>query len=265
MDARTALAPAGIPILVYHQITAEGPVEDVKSGAMPLEKFQQQMRYLHERGYRCVSLSESLQFDDGPSSWRRTFVLTFDDGYRNFLTRAYPVLKQYGFTATIFLVTDYAGARSDWSGADGSPLLSWDEVRALRQEGITFGSHTCSHPQLTGLSEVQIRHEFTASKERLEAELDEEVYWLAYPYGESNADIQAIAPQSGYQTAFGVITGESGPYNLWRRPCRANDTQARFAFKLRPGYRRLTWLRWWAREETSLGPLLRPVKKRWLA
>jgi peptidoglycan/xylan/chitin deacetylase (PgdA/CDA1 family) len=118
---------------------------------------------------------------------------------------------------------------------------------------------------LTSLSEVQIWHEFTASKERLEAELNEEVHWLAYPYGESNADIRAIARQSGYETAFGVITSESGPYNLWRRPCRANDTRVRFAFKLRPGYRRLTWLRWWVRAQIPLSRRLRPVKQRWFS
>jgi len=194
---------------------------------------------------------------------KKTFVLTFDDGYEDFFTNAYPILRRYRFTATVFLVTDFIGGRSKWEGEKGSPMLTWEEIRVLHENGISFGTHTCAHNRLTRLSNKQLNHELITSKALLEAELGTEISLLAYPYGESNGEIQKIAMALGYRAACGVNTGRNGRFNLWRCPCFANDNIFIFAFKLSPWYRQIISLRRWIREETAFGRYLRKIKRRW--
>jgi peptidoglycan/xylan/chitin deacetylase (PgdA/CDA1 family) len=258
------LTNISVPILVYHQITTDDSSKNLSGSAVPISQFERQMHYLHDQGYSCVSLMELLQSSRSKlSREKRSFVLTFDDGYEDFFTQAYPILHRYGFTATVFLVTDFVGERSLWEGGTGIPLLSWDQVEALFEAGISFGSHSCTHPHLLRLSNEQIRHELTASKERLEAKLCQEVPLLGYPYGESSGEIQRMSMEVGYRAACGVITGERGRFNLWRVPCGPQDTFLTFTFKLTRWYSYSLRLRRWARENTSVGRFLREVKHRW--
>jgi SAM-dependent methyltransferase len=140
-----------LPILMYHRIAPRSGIP-ARYCVSP-EAFDAQLRALATRGFRCVSLDE----------WRRAMiarrplagrcvVLTFDDGYRDFLDHAWPLLQRYGFTATIFLPTDFVGSESRWDARLGEtfPLLGWDEVQRLHAEGIAFGSHSSSHVALAG-------------------------------------------------------------------------------------------------------------------
>jgi peptidoglycan/xylan/chitin deacetylase (PgdA/CDA1 family) len=251
---------ADTPILAYHQITKDDLPKDPSGFAVSVSQFERQMRYLHDHRHRCLSLMELLPpSGNKPHRQGKTFVLTFDDGYEDFLTQAYPILRRYGFTATVFLVTDHVREQSDWEGQRGTPLLTWEHVDALHEDGISFGSHTCTHPWLTRLSNEQIWHELVASKERLEAKLGQEIPLLAYPYGDSNSEIQRMAMAAGYKAACGVDRGRSGRFNLWRYPCRTNDSLPTFILKLTHWYRYPGWFR----EETVVGQFLREIKRRW--
>jgi len=251
---------ADTPILAYHQITKDDSPKDPSGFAVSVRQFERQMRYLHDHGYCCVPLMELLRPSrNKPSRRKRTFALTFDDGYEDFLTQAYPVLRRYGFTATVFLVTDRVGAQSDWEGEMGTPLLTWEQVQALHEDGISFGSHSCTHPWLTRLSNEQLGHELIASKERMEAELGQEIPLLAYPYGESNSEIQRMAMAAGYRAACGMDRGRRGRFNLWRCLCHTDDSLLTFILKLTRWYRYPGWLR----EETVVGQFLREVKHHW--
>jgi peptidoglycan/xylan/chitin deacetylase (PgdA/CDA1 family) len=247
------------PILAYHQITAGDPSKEL-GFAVSANQFERQMDYLYDHGYRCLSLMELLSFS-GHKPPRRAFVLTFDDGYKDFLTQAHPILQRYGFTATVFLVTDLVGEQSNWVGATNTPLLTWEQVKTLHEAGISFGSHTCTHPRLLCLSDEQIWHELAASKECLEAKLGQEVPLLAYPYGESNDKSQRMAMQAGYKAACGVSVGKSSRFNLWRRQCDKDDNLKTFTFKLSRWYYYLQW----SRNETIVGQFLRKVKRRWFS
>lgn len=250
------------PILRYHQITGNGAPEGPPGCAMPVSQFERQMCYLEKHGYRCLPLVELLQSSGEGLPWRKkTFALTFDDGYEDFLTQAYPILRRYGFTATVFLVTDLVGGQSRWEGESGTSLLTWEQVTDLHDRGISFGSHTCTHRRLPCLPGEQIWHELTTSKACLEAKLGHGIQLLAYPYGESNSEIHRIAVAAGYSAACGVDTGRGGRFNAWRCPCCADENLLAFAFKLSRWYRHSIWFR----QETVLGQLLRRIKHRWFS
>lgn len=250
---------ADIPVLGYHQITPSSPGPDGGGFAISASQFERQMRFLHDHGYTCRSLGELLRFSGNEHrSEPKTFALTFDDGYEDFFTQAYPILRRHGFTATVFLVADRVGDQSNWEQETATPTLTWGQIKTLLEDGFSFGSHTCTHRRLTRLSIEDIRHELSESKTRLTSELHQEVQLLAYPYGDSNSAIQSIAMQSGYAAACGVSRGKSGRFNIWRRLVCANDSMTSFAYKLTQWYAYPGWFR----EETAAGHLLRQIKRR---
>ena len=246
-----------VPILGFHQLSAPPPVGGEHRSAEPAEIFERYIRHLHFDGYNCISLSELSHYARyGRLFWKRTVVLTFDDGYEDFLTLAHPVLSHYGFSATVFVVTDLVGARSNWQGETGSPLLSWEQIKLLQKAGVTFGSHTCSHPRLTSISEQQLWHELADSKKCLEDRLSEEVGYLAYPHGESNTRIQQVALEAGYDMACGLQQGMNYRYNVPRRPCGLDDSLETLIYKSSREYE----LRRWFRVDTRLGQFLHKVR-----
>lgn len=251
------------PILVYHAVQREGHRERASDPRRSVRQFGLQMQWLYEHGYHALSLEDLLSSSDSRNGHRHKVVgLTFDDGYEDFLTMAFPILRRYEFAATVFLVAGQLGKRSRWEGAANTPLLSRDQVRALCAQGISFGSHTCTHPHLLSLSKEQTWHELVASKELLEAALDREIPYLAYPYGESSGEIQLLAQRAGYLAACGVITGSPGPFNLWRLGCNSQEDPLSLAVKLSEWYRLSIRLRKWVREDTALGRYLRVLKRR---
>ena len=186
----------------------------------------------------------------------KSVVLTFDDGYENFLILAYPILRCYGFNATVFLITDFVGKRSDRKFEKGVPFLNWEQVKSLHKVGVSFGSHTCTHPDLPQLSDKQVWDELVSSKECIEDRLGERVELLAYPHGHSNPGIQQIAQAVRYEGACGVSRGRSSRFNLWRTKCRTNDTLLRFALQLT----KLPYYVRHLREETAVGQFIRTAK-----
>lgn len=215
--------------------------------------FEHYIQHLYTQHYHCVSLSNILCDVHRRRPWPlKTIALTFDDGYEDFLTLALPLLCRYNFPATIFIVTDLVGKKSNWEGESGTPLLSWDEIKRIHEAGMAFGSHTCSHPRLPNLPEKQIWHELTDSRERLEDKLSHEILALAYPHGESNSKIQQLAQASGYQMACGLMKGKNGFYNLSRRSCGAADDLQALVYKSSNRY----GLRKWFRDDTRIGQVL---------
>jgi peptidoglycan/xylan/chitin deacetylase (PgdA/CDA1 family) len=162
--------------------------------------------------------------------------VTFDDGFRN-ITSVVPQLCDLGVLITLFVCSGYADL-------EGAPLLipeletddpheleqlrtmSWDELRALAQGGVTIGAHTISHPHLTGLADADLARELQESKRRVEDEIGVECRLFAYPYGEHDPRVRAAARAAGYERAFALRRGSSGdPFatprvDLYRRHSR---------------------------------------------
>lgn len=187
---------SGIPVLNYHE------VEDYKHNplALNIKDFDEQMAYLYKKGYTTITSDQLFDYlSSGKKLPDKPILITFDDGYANNYTNAYPILKKYGFTATIFLITDVIG-NNPW-------YMNWDQVREMQQNGFQFGSHTLSHVDLTSVSPEEAELQLVKSREGIEWRLDTQVKYFAYPGGSYNPEIEKLVKQAGYRAAFSVKFG----------------------------------------------------------
>lgn len=238
------------PIFMYHYVS-ESLHLPLKNIQVSPDEFERQMHFLSQKGFRCLSLSEVIaNWQQGKPQPKRSFVLTFDDGYFDVYENVLPILKKFGFTATIFVVVKLID--------DGNKrFLSWQEVRELAQNHFTIGSHTLTHPRLISQNHKTIECELGESKKILEDRLGLPVDLLAYPYGESNEHIQDMACKSGYQAACGVTRGHLSQFNLWRVPVNKHESALTFSWKAYGGYHTYTWLL----THTYIGRKMRAIKR----
>ena len=234
--------PVGWPILMYHSISDGGAVGAhayYETNTTP-GRFREQVRWLKDAGFHSVPLGAPAE----TAAQDKAVAITFDDGYRDSLTRAWPVLRECGFGATVFLATDYVG-----SSFKGRACLSWDEVRQGRREGIVFGSHTASHPELARLSDADVAHQWRASKDRIEQELGERIDLFSYPYAFPEAcpafvrRLRRILEDSGYArgvtTILGTVRDIKTEFFLPRLPVNSFDDNHLFRAKSEGAY---NWL-----------------------
>jgi peptidoglycan/xylan/chitin deacetylase (PgdA/CDA1 family) len=246
-----------VPILIYHSVSENlfgksHPYSHINTSP---DVFRKQMLYLRQAGYRSIDLGELMKGFENGTDLARTVVITFDDGYQDFLTDAMPVLKQCGFTATVFLATCRIQQTS--MRLEGVDYLTWSEVRGLHEEGIRFGSHTVTHPDLRCLGPEQIEYELGYSKEVIEQNLGVAVSSFAYPFAfpEEDANFTRLLldelENQGYEYGVTTILGRaSGRYNrflLPRLPVNSWDDQSFFRAKLAGGYDWLHWPQWFSK------------------
>lgn len=189
-----------LPIVMYHRIADDGPA-DLTSWRVSPEQFEAQMAHLHERGYYSVTLDQWRAARGRQRQLRgRPILITFDDGYQDFADAAWPILKKYGFSAIVFLVSGQVGGTNAWDRAYGHevPLMDWDCIRRLRDEGVQFGSHTVTHPPLAALRPEEIAREALQSRTVLQRELDRPVRTIAYPYGDYDPAVRHLFGGCGY-------------------------------------------------------------------
>jgi len=213
------------------------------------EVFSQQMRWLRNSGYRTLGLREALDALASGADLSKAVVLTFDDGYRDFYTEAFPVLRQCGFTATLFLATDRI--RNIRARIEGADYLTWKEVRELGAEGIFIGSHTVTHPDLRSLDPDELEYELGRSKELIEDRLGFAVEAFSYPhrFPEEDKDysryLEDVVCILGYDHGVSSILGrasrKSNRFFLPRLPVNNFDDPQFFRAKIEGGY---DWLHW---------------------
>jgi peptidoglycan/xylan/chitin deacetylase (PgdA/CDA1 family) len=241
-----------IPILMYHSITDEDEEDETKvhayyRTATSPSVFARHMHYLHEHGYSTVNVPDAVRLLQNGESTKKYVVVTFDDGYADFYAHAFPALNRHGFSATVFLPTGYIGKVSvPFKGKD---CLTWGEVRELRKYGISFGSHTVTHPQLSTLDVDMVKAEIVNSKRAIEDNLGESVDSFAYPFAfpEQNTSfvgmLRNVLVESGYHqgvsTRIGTARKQEDRYFLRRLPMNSLDDPALFSAKLQGGY---NWL-----------------------
>ncbi len=209
-----------IPILMYHRVVRELPPVDPHHLCIGVQEFEQQMRYFSERGYKSVSLGAWVK-SVGSERQRgeRCVVITFDDGYADFLENALPVLEKYQLAATLFVISgciDGTGIRVHGL-APKAGLMSLGDLEAARDTGmIMFGSHGRTHRSLTDMPMEEAREELTGSKKALEELLAVPIQSVCYPYGDNDAQTQEMVRQAGYEVACGLDRREHTRFHLSR-------------------------------------------------
>ena len=210
-ENKAGLRPDGfqvVPILCYHRFAddCEGPL------CLPARVFDQQMKYLRDSGYRAVSCSELLAFLEYRKGLpEKAVVITLDDGYRSAYEMAYPILKKYGFTATLFIYTDFVGASRN--------AVTWDQLREMKAHGFEVGGHSVSHADLTQqrkgegaqMYKARIEKELRVSKQIIDRKLGQNTIFLAFPYGRYDETILGMCERFGYKMAVSVKRG-SNPF-----------------------------------------------------
>jgi peptidoglycan/xylan/chitin deacetylase (PgdA/CDA1 family) len=194
----TSTVAIGVPILVYHIVRPSYPTDDqaVKGLAQTPEVFEAEMKYLAESGYHVIPFS-ALEDHISKNTLlpAKPIVISFDDGWGDQFKYAFPILEKYHYTATFFVFTNPIGTRG---------FMTWDDLRALRDAGMTIGSHTRSHPFLLKITDpVILWNEIDGSKKTLEKNLGITVNEFAYPFGRYNATTTAIVKKAGYRSARG--------------------------------------------------------------
>jgi peptidoglycan/xylan/chitin deacetylase (PgdA/CDA1 family) len=212
-----------VPILAYHRVVDTPPRHDPAENCVTVATFESHLQWLVANGYSSIPLAavgHTLDRGGGIPVPRRSVVVTFDDGYQDNYDFAWPLLKRYGFTATIFLVSDAIGGYNDFDAelpGEPVPMLSWEQVREMRSAGIAFGSHTCSHPiSLTELDDDRLRHELAESKSTLERSLNAPVDQLSYPHDQLDSRVEAAVEAAGYRLACAGVGTRFSRYCLSR-------------------------------------------------
>jgi peptidoglycan/xylan/chitin deacetylase (PgdA/CDA1 family) len=235
-----------VPILMYH-----GVADDRKETSHPyfrtvttVDVFRKQVRYLHENGYSSVKASEVPEILNGFRDVRKPVAITFDDGLRDFYSNAFPILAEYGFTATMYLPTGHIGDTA--REFKGAPCMTWSEICELHRAGIEFGSHTVSHPQLADLTPERVRGEVVASRSTIEDKLGTSVESFSYPFAfpETNRaftrELQGMLQEAGYQNGVSTMIGTAEPggerFFMKRLPVNSCDDTRLFEAKLAGAY-----------------------------
>ena len=226
----------GVRILCYHSVDDQNQDYTAISPA----HFEAQINFLFQEGYKTIHLQDLLnaETNGGPTvqssnakDSEKTVVITFDDGFQDNYENVYPILRRFGFKATIFLIGERIGR-------DG--YLKKQEILELHQNGFQFGSHTLTHPDLRHLSSAEKRKEISDSKKFLERELGFDVDFFCYPSGFFDETVVRVVKEAGYQGACSNMPGSNSkihnPYLLKRTEIAAHDTLNDFRKKLAGGY-----------------------------
>jgi len=246
------------PILCYHKIERR---RELGVTRLSPTRFARQIERLARAGWRTMSLA---QLEESVAGTRptgpRELAITFDDAYRGLRDHALPVLRAHGYVATCFVVTDFAGRLNRWDVAYGGRRfahLSWRDMRRWQSAGMTFASHSASHPRLTWLADDDVRRELECSKSAIERCLDAPCIAVSYPFGAVGPREASLARAAGYRLGFTLARPWRGdplavpraPVYMWAPPL--------------PGVGRLASLEWLAGSVANRCAVGTSIFRRW--
>ncbi len=226
-----------IPVIFYHSVS------DINSRLSVSERnFTQQIRYLYKQGYKTISpLNIKKAFLDS----RKKIIIMFDDGFRDNLENALPILEKYGFTATVFITTKYLGQESVYCSNPidkKRKMLNKDDILELRNHGWTIANHFHSHRNLIDLNKEEIIGEFLQAKKILQNIIghNNSLDIVSYPRNKFNQETINILKNLGLKMAFGGetkhLTEKSDSYSLPRIEIDRDTDMTRFKIYLRNSF-----------------------------
>jgi peptidoglycan/xylan/chitin deacetylase (PgdA/CDA1 family) len=204
-----------VPILMYHYVGNNPNPKDSQRDTLSIspDKFQAQVKYLKDNGYSTISLDTLYAALKNQATLpAKPIILTFDDGYIDFYVNAYPILKSYNSSATVFVITGFVGQ---------NPYLTWPQITEMAGSGlISFEAHTVHHSNLPSLSDEAALYELSESKKNLEQMVGIPVNFIAYPFGATDQRIMDLTKRVGFLGGVGTwpdkIQSEGVIYDLPR-------------------------------------------------
>lgn len=225
--------PGALRILLYHRISdGRDPL------ALGPAKFRAQMEYLAESGMRAVDAVTALDLLYAGQLEPRTVAITFDDGFRDVLDNAQPVLAEHGFSATVFVSTAVIDGEVSYSWAPSDAVTaSWAEIRSMEASGVLrFEPHSRTHPDLTRLGDEEAREEISGSKLDLERQIERETHAFCYPSGFFSSRECDLVRESGLRYGLscepGANTASTDPFLVHRIQIESTDSLRAFAAKV---------------------------------
>jgi peptidoglycan/xylan/chitin deacetylase (PgdA/CDA1 family) len=223
---------------MYHQIGPHRAASALNKWRVPETLFRRQVGWLARKGYRGISLRNLL--DGELPAGAKPVVVTFDDGFDGVRSAGLPVLREYGFSATVFVVAGSLGGVDDWNDErPGERLLDADGIRELHAAGLEIGSHGLNHRNLMGLDAAPLEEETAGSRRLLEEVVGAPVTSFCYPYGGFDDPAVEAVRRSGYRAATVIRSGigdpTGDPYRLRRVPVRGTDLFLDFSLALSRG------------------------------
>ncbi len=209
MTARTST----VPVLLYHSVCTQ-PAPLMERWAITPARFREHLDFLAGEGYRTLTTTDYVEcLRHRPHELSaRVAVVTFDDGFADFVTGALPALLDTATACTLYVSTAYVGGTSSWLGPDGAqPMLTWDGIQQAADAGVEIGAHAHRHVALDTLPRRDAEHEIAESKRQLEAHLGRRVASFAYPHGYHGPKVSAMVRAAGFDNACGVKHALSGP------------------------------------------------------
>lgn len=219
--------PEGVSVLMYHMIGNEPG----NAAIMTEANLRIQMNYLRDHGYHPITMQELYDYvTKGAPLPEKPVCITFDDGYLDSYTIVYPLMKEYGFPWTLFLITDDVGKPYN--------RMTWDQLREMaNSHTVTIANHTLSHPKLHNLAtRAEKEKEIVEANKALKYQLGVDNVWLAYPYGDYDDEVIDICKKAGIKMAVTTDAGRvhvgSFPYDLKRAYIGNDISIARFSERL---------------------------------
>ena len=239
-----------IPALMYHKIPTN-PLASKHKIFVTRDVFARQMHSLKRRGFEALDFGDLRAYMNGERELsefpRKPILITFDDGYRDNLENAFPLLKKLGFRSTVFVLANEKLRQNQWDldvdpTEPASPLMTSEELKECLKLGVSIGSHGCTHRVLGEMADSEALEEMKASKLQLEKGLQTDVCAFAYPYGKFGPEHEQQVFQAGYEYAVSTDSGgsrlEDNPYAIFRANVFPTDTGFAFFKKTLPFYRR---------------------------
>jgi len=193
-----------VPVLSYHHFSLD------RADKLTVTKstFEEQMKFLKDRGYRVITLDQLFDFLEFKGQIpKKSVVINIDDGWRSTYDITFPILKKYGYPATLFVYTDLI--------VGSEKTLSWDLIQEMANNGMDIQCHTKTHRRLTTIDQKEsfkeyfeaIEKELSACEAMIKKKLNKEVKYLAYPYGDTNPLVIELLKKHGYRGAFTIKRG----------------------------------------------------------
>ena len=208
------------PVLLYHKISKPRRDSRVRGAFTPPRRFRRQLIYLKEQGFKFYTASELINhFQLHGKFPKRAVALTFDDGWQDNYTNAFPVLKELEIKATIFIIPTSIGqmstAATTPAGDRGYPHLTREEILEMTAAGIEFGSHTMNHAWLNQLPEAGVKREIEQAKQEIENLVQKPCWTIAYPAGYFTDIVRRAASDAGHIAGFTTIYGPTDHLDLF--------------------------------------------------